>query len=257
MDRKDTVAKVSDRANAIAEKVRDAHLDERAAELAAQARDRVREARLDERAAEIAAIAREKLREADLETKAAGAVAGAGLVASQAADSARHAKERTLKAVGERLSDTNAGDRLSGTLVGEKLGLDKKSKRRPWWLLLLVGAAAAVGFKYVTQRRQDEAEFDWEVGEPIGQTGASASSDATSPSAAPGSSLPLEGRVREALGQDPRTSALPRLNVNVVEGTVFVRGAVDPTVDQDALKAVIQGVEGVTDVDLQVTVASS
>lgn len=253
MDRKDTVGKVSDRAAALAEKVREAKLDERAAELAAQARERVREARLEERAAEIAATAREKLREADLETKAAAAVAGAGAIAAQAADSTRDVTDRTFKRVGERLSDTSAGERLAGTAVGDKLGLDT-DKRRPWWLLILVAVAVAVGFKVVSQRRQEEAEFDWEVGEPIGQVNGEAS---TTPSAAPGTSLPLESRVREALGQDPRTSTLPRLNVNVVEGTVFVRGAVDAAVDQEALKSVIQGVEGVTDVDLQVTVTSS
>lgn len=62
---------------------------------------------------------------------------------------------------------------------------------------------------------------------------------------------PLADKVRTRLGEDPRTSDLPSLNINVVDGTVMVRGAVPDTADRDAIADVISGVEGVADVDIK------
>ena len=53
------------------------------------------------------------------------------------------------------------------------------------------------------------------------------------------------------LGEDPRTADLPSLNINVVDGTVVVRGAVPDSADQDAIRDVITGVEGVQNVDMK------
>ena len=249
MDRKKTVAKVQGRASAVAEKVRDAKLDERAAELAALARDKVREAELDARAAELAALAREAVHSSGIDDAAAELVARARNTAvvqqaseasSHLAESARETTERTLDRVGEWIGDGK---------VGEALGL-RRRRRLPRWSLLLgaaVAAGAAAGL--VVYRRRDAASpQEWDLGST------SAESGGLTRSTAPGVALPLEGRVREAIGRDERLTGMGPLNINVVDGTVFVRGSVSADMDQDALRTVIEGVEGVTDVDLQVSV---
>lgn len=257
MDRNDTVKKVQGTATALADRVRDAHLDERAAELAALAREKVRDAQLDERAAELAALAREKVRDARLDERAAELTAvartkvrdssvadQAGEVASQAAETARVATERALERVGEWLGDTDVGDRLTDTAVGERLGLDKKRRSRRW-LFAMVAVIAGIAAGVVATRKREDADDD--LSAHMGNGGGF--------TPAPAIASPLEERVREALGSDTRTAVVPPLNVNVVDGTVFVRGTVPADVDQEALRTVISSVHGVTDVDLQVTVS--
>lgn len=217
MDRNDTVTRVQETASALAEKVRDAKFDARAAELAALAREKLRDTELDARAAELAALAREKLHEG--------------------ADTAREATERTLDSVGEWIGDGK---------VGEALGLRRKRRSNPWAFVVAAAAAAGVAAGLAIFRRRDTRIDDsvWtNAGDEFGGV----------PASGTGVALPLEGRVREALGQDPRTATLTPLNINVVDGTVFVRGSVSGEIDEDALRSIIAGVEGVTDVDLQVT----
>lgn len=279
MNRNDPKARINQTAAAVAEKVREARLDDRASELAALAMEKLRESDLETKAADLANTTRKMIRDAELEARAAeiaaltrsrikdsglddlandvvGRVREAAVAlqasdaAQQAADAARDATDKTLGKVGEWLGDTPMGDRLTDTPVGDRLGL-KSARKRPWWALALIAGAAAAGTAVAVLRGRSEAEDPWAGEEFAGTTPPSSASVA--PSAA---DLPLEERVREALGQDARTSAIPRLNVNIVEGTVFVRGAVGADVDQEVLRTVIEGVEGVTDVDLQVTVST-
>ena len=246
MDRNDMVAKVQETAAALADKVRDAKLDERAAELADLAREKVRDAELDARAAELAALARQKVQESGVDDLAADlvarvretpvAVSAAGL-AGTAAVTARDATERTLDRVGEKLAEGR---------VGDALGLRRRKKNRSWLFIVAAALAAGAVAGFVVFRRRDAqlaAQWPAEDFEPSG-------------SAVPVVDLPLDGRVREAIGQDPRTADVAPLNVNVVDGTVFVRGFVGPEVDVEALRSVIASVEGVTDVDLQVNVTA-
>lgn len=220
MDRNETVAKVQETAAALADRVREAKFEERAAELAALAREKLRDVELEGRAAELAALAREKLHEG--------------------ADTARGATERTLDQVGEWIGEGK---------VGEALGLKRKRRVQPWTYVLGAAVAAGVAAGLVLFRRREPADDVWTSASDGDFGGVQRSS-------AEGVALPLEGRVREAIGQDPRTATLPALNINVVDGTVFVRGAVSSDVDQNALRSIIEGVEGVTDVDLQVTVSA-
>jgi BON domain len=240
MDRKKNVAKVQETAAALAEKVRDAKLDERAAEFATLARDKVREAELDARAGELAAKVRD-----------AAVVEQVAETAGHVAESARDAVETALDRMGERLSDSKVGERLVDTKVGDALGVHAKKRRKPWALLTAgaIAAGVAAGLVLFRRKEQQQSDIEWDTG-GLDSTGDLQRSDA------PGVALPLEGRVREAIGSDARTSTMPALNINVVDGTVFVRGTVTSEVDQDALRAVIEGVEGVTDVDLQVTVGT-
>ena len=275
MNRNDTLARVQETAAAVAEKVREARLDERASELAALAMEKLREAELDtkasdlakttrkmihdaeldKRAAEIAAATRGKIRDTGLDDLATDVVArvrdaAVALQASdagqQAAEAAREATDKTLERVGGWLSDKPAAERLKGTAVGDRLGLPARKRRRSWWAVTLIAGAAAAGAAVAVLRGRSEPEDPW--ADDLAIIPGEATSEMTT-----SADRPLEERVREALGQDPRTAEVPRLNVNVVEGTVCVRGAVPPNVDQDVLRTVIEGVEGVSDVDLQVT----
>lgn len=244
----DTVAKAQEAAGVLAERLRDAKLDERAAELAAMARGKVKQADLEARATELAATAKALLdsarideRAADLSAKVRDSAIGQRAVET-AADLAGTAREATDAGL-DRL-----GDWLGDSAVGERLGLKPPKRSRPWKSMAAaaLAAGAAIGVVTTRRRRDQELEREWAEGligpaeDPSGATGA----DITAP---------LADRVREAIGQDPRTSTLPELNVNVVDGTVFVRGSVPPSVDHDTLRIVIEGVEGVSDVDLQVT----
>jgi osmotically-inducible protein OsmY len=280
MKRNDPMARIQEAATAVAEKVREAHLDERASELAALAMEKLRESELDTKAAELAKTTRQMIRDAELEAKAAEIAAltrsrikDSGLddlandvvgrvreaaVALQASDAGQHAAEaareatdKTLEKVGEWLGDTDVGNKLADTAVGDRMGLSSPSRKRPWWALALIAGAAAAGTAVAVLRGRSETDDPWAGEEFAGTTPPSTGSVA--PTAA---DQPLEERVREALGQDPRTADVSRLNVNVVDGTVFVRGAVAANVDQSVLRTVVEGVEGVKDVDLQVTVAT-
>jgi hypothetical protein len=283
MNRNDPKARINQAAAAVAEKVREAHLDERASELAALAMEKLRESELDAKAAELAKTTRKMIRDAELEAKAAEIAAttrsrikDSGLddlatdmvsrvrdaaLALQASDAAQHAAEaareatdKTLEKVGEWLGDTPMAEKLTDTPMGERMGLSSPPRKRSWWALALIAGAAAAGAAVAVLRGREEAEDPWSGEEFAGQ--APTAPPFTSSVAPTSADRPLEERVREALGQDARTAGIPRLNVNVVEGTVFVRGAVGADVDQDVLRTVIEGVEGVSDVDLQVTVAT-
>ena len=285
MNRNDPKARINQTASAVAEKVREARLDERASELAALAMEKLRESELDTKAAELARTTRQMIREAELEAKAAEIAAvtrsrikDTGLddlandvvsrvrdaaVALQASDAAQHAAEaardatdKTLGKVGEWLGDTSIGDRLTDTPVGGRLGLTSPPRKRPWWALALIAGAAAAGAAVAVLRGRAEDEEDPWGADFAGESFGASEPPATSSVAPTVADRPLEERVREALGQDPRTSHVSRLNVNVVDSTVFVRGAVGADVNQDVLRTVIEGVEGVSDVDLQVTVST-
>lgn len=248
MDRNDLVARAQRKGSLLAGKVRDAKLDERAAELAEAARDRVREAELDTRAAELASLARQKVAESGVDDKAAELVARiretpvaqqAAGIAGAAAVTARETTERTLDLVGDKLAEGR---------VGDALGLERRRKGKAWPFVVAAAVAAGVAVGLVVFRRPGlELTDEWPG------AGDGAGGDALG---APAVALPLDGRVREAIGQDPRTAGVAPLNVNVVDGTVFVRGFVGPDVDVDALRSVIEGVNGVTDVDLQVNVTA-
>lgn len=249
MDRNDMMAKVQHTAATLADRVRDAKLDERAADLADLARERVREAELDVRAAELAATARQKVADAGVDDRAAELVARlretpaaqqAAVLAGAAALTARDATGRTLDVMGDKLSDGR---------VGEALGLRRRRRTKAWPFLVAAAVAAGVAAGVVAMRRRDVQMADDWPGEDFDPAPGHTVT-------APAVTLPLDGRVREAIGQDPRTSTIAPLNVNVVDGTVFVRGIVGPEVDVGALRSVIEGVEGVTDVDLQVDVTA-
>ena len=222
----------------------------KADELATRTREVWHDAGLDEKAAAVAAslaaagaAAGAKIKDAGLDEKAAELATRLrdSKTAQQAADVAREYSDRALERVNDWLVESGAGERLGIAAPPPA----KKSRSKLVWLLAI--AAAVVGAMAARNRGRQSPYGDMDMLEEAGPTGGSN---------APSEQRPLADKVRTAIGEDPRTRELPqRLNINVVEGTVFVRGPVPGGFDAEDLRTVIAGVEGVTDVDLQVTTA--
>lgn len=64
----------------------------------------------------------------------------------------------------------------------------------------------------------------------------------------------VEQRVRTALGEDPRTSALPRVNVEVNDGVAELRGSAPSDVAKRAAGEIAANAEGVSEVRNLITV---
>ena len=58
----------------------------------------------------------------------------------------------------------------------------------------------------------------------------------------------LEQRIRTRVGEDPRTSDVPRLDVEVDDGVAEIRGEVHSDDGKSAVEEIATGVEGVTEV---------
>lgn len=254
-------------------------LREQARELKAQARDLTRDAKLDERVADLVeqaqdladrARASEGLKRAQVRGGELAALGGEMALKARdtareswhdsglndrAADLAQRVKEseqyRTASHQGRDAADralASIGDWLSHGPAAKKLGVRPANKRRSagMWLLGVLGVAAgfAAGMVMGARKKATVDEFQSVVGR-IGQD--------TPDIGAPAAQKPVADEVRTRLGQDPRTSELPKLNINVAEGTVFVRGAVPEGTDEEAIRAVVGTVPGVEDIDLQLS----
>jgi hypothetical protein len=259
MGRKSSTTVVQDKAARLAAQLKEAKLDQRATDLAERVRDSEAFRSAQVKAAELAAVTREMAREAHLDDRAvdlAERVRDSAAVQTAAAN-VRDVSDRALLRLGGWLSEGKPAERLH---------LQPAKRRFPGWLAMILGLAAGYLIGMFTSKRDDlSTEFAstdaWTPPSPSPAPSTTAPSggleDGTGgiESTAPPQSIPekpLEDRVRTALGEDPRTADLPRLNVNVVEGTVFVRGTAPAGFDEVALRAVVEGVEGVIDVDLQV-----
>jgi hypothetical protein len=232
-------AAAAERTEQAAWKLRQAELEQRVTELAerlrqsefaakAQARGAGLAAGLQERSADLAAKAQPKVEELTSKAQAKGAE-----LAAKA-----QPKVEELTARGTELADVGmkrVGEKLSTGRAAEQLGIEPAQSRSrwPWFLVALVGIGAGYVLGMLTgARRSDDGN------EAIDQ------SLRTAP--------PLADAIRAQLTNDPRTAGLPDLQVNVSEGTVFVRGTIPADFDEKALREVIERVPGVEDVDLQV-----
>lgn len=257
---RESAAEVEVKAAQVAERIRGSDAVQRAqargAEFAATARTKVDEAHLEERAAALAATARSKAAESEA-------------AAQRAREQARRVGDERLERVGEWLAASKAGEALHVTRAPKRRGL-------PGVLLLVLGIAVGFAIAKLTASGKSDYEDDFAAAadrlsppqQPLGDspdrppdgppngpsdTLSTASPAATVPGDAPATGRPLAERVRAGLDADERTRELPGLAINVAEGTVFVRGTVPAGFDQSAIRAVVGGVPGVTDVDLQVT----
>ena|SRR5680860_620052 len=251
-------SQLDDRALELADRLRDTEAYARGAGLAATTSKKVRDAHLDQRALELAAL----LKSSDLATR---------LKASEMAAKAQKSSEDALGRAGVWLA---SGQR------GKKLGVRGRRSGATTWLFATLGVLVGYAVGAMTAPRRgadlrDEMAFsaqrlmhDTPSGDATAQTTAgpaSAGPASTGQQAAgqqmgdiptPPPQKTIADKIRTHLGEDPRTSSLPRLNVNVAEGTAFIRGTVPPGFDQAAIREIAAAVEGVTDVDLQVTVTA-
>ena len=241
------------------ERLRDAHLDDRAAAFADRAQDlaaaavhRLRDADLDDRAAELAERAQElvaqavgRLRDADLDDRAAE-------LAERAQELVAHAADRIRAA---DLDDKASAliDRVRRTPVPPAIAARRGVPR---WLLVATAVLGAAGFLGLRSRRRESADDAFTTSaEHLASPPAATPPASTAPTTTAPTAKPLAEMVRTNLSRDQRTADLGDLEINVAEGTVFVRGSVPSGTDEDAIREVIANVSGVRDVDLQVATA--
>jgi BON domain len=223
-----------------------------AAESAAAVRDlaqalmaQVRQLGIEEKASE--AVGRIKASDAYGKAQAKADELGKRVSESDAVTVGRESAARrtaaTLAALGTWLA---TGER------GKRLGIAQSRRRGVAWVTGLAGVGVGYAVGVLTAPKEGRqireqlmnrggGDFDNVAGR-IGQEW----DDITPPF-----ERPLADKVRTRLGEDPRTSDLPSLNINVVDGTVVVRGSVPDTTDRDAIHDVISSVEGVQNVDLK------
>jgi gas vesicle protein len=139
---------------------------------------------------------------------------------------------------------------------GKRLGISNSKRRGGGWVFGLLGVGAGYAIGLLTAPKQGR-EFREEL---VSRAGGNSSGDNVAgpigqewgrDDATPPFERPLADKVRTRLGEDPRTSHLPKLNINVVGSTVVVRGAVPEDADRGAIQDVISGVEGVEGVDME------
>lgn len=233
---------------------RAAELAERAADLAERVRDSAAFTKAQAKGSELADRTRVKLKEAELDQRA-----------NELADRVRQseAAQSTL-ATAQRMSDeqlSRLGGWLSQGKAAEKLGVRPARRGLPAWLAALIGVGVGylIGTLTAPKRGEDlrselaERSNEWK--DDLATTAQRLQQD-TADSSAPPSEKPIADEIRTRLGEDPRTAELPKLNVNVAEGTVFVRGSLPAGFDESAIRDVVASVPGVEDIDLQVTASS-
>lgn len=240
------INELADRSTDLAERLRDSDVYGQALYRSNEWADIARE-----RGVEAAEVAKARLADAGLDAKTA-----ALLEILRDSDTLGEARERARDLSEGAMA--GLGTWLGSGAVGERLGVQRRRRRWPAILLGLLGVAAGYAIGVLTApKRGEELRDDWSAASAsatdTAMKAASRVSQDTSDVSAPPAEKPLADKVRTRLGEDPRTADLPKLNINVVDGTVFVRGAVPSDADTEQIRGVVAEVEGVTDVDLQVT----
>lgn len=253
-----TSAEAQERVAALTEKAGQA-AQERAAELAERLRRSETFARAQRKGREIAQTARQRFEDSDLDQRAAELADRLqqqweqAEVERRAAELAKRAREheKTQQAVGKAKDATDSslaavGSWLASSKAGEKMGL--RRRRLPLWVIGVLGVLAGFVVGRVSASRS---------GPSLRDELALSADRLASPEPNPNPTTTLADTVRATLSSDPRTAPLRTLNVNVADGTVFVRGNLPPDaeVTEDAIRSVIAAVPGVTDVDLELSEA--
>lgn len=214
----------------------------------------------------------ERVRNADGYDRAQARVADATGKAQARASEMSNRAQRRASDVSRRVADSDAmtvgreataeksaaalaalGSWLSTGERAKQLGIGPARRGRRGWFWALVGVGVGYAIGVLTAPRQGREMRE----QLVNRAGGGADDNGVGHvgqrdlDGAPVFERPLADRVRTRLGEDPRTSDLPSLNLNVVDGIVVVRGALPDDADPEAVRAVIGDVEGVDEVDLQ------
>lgn len=222
----ESAAAIRDLAQALLTQVRDLGLDERAAEAVERVKGTDAYTRAQARAADVS----KRVAESDAVT-----------VGKESA-----AKRATAAAAG-------LGSWLATGRRGDALGIAPAKRGGLGWFFALLGVGIGYGIGILTAPKEGREIRDQLVSRaqaerlkgPVGRI------DGDHGTLAPSGDPQLADKVRTRLGEDPRTADLPSLNINVVDGTVVVRGAVPGDADEGAIRDVVGSVEGVRDVDME------
>ncbi|CAN5782660.1 hypothetical protein BH23ACT10_BH23ACT10_13850 [soil metagenome] len=246
--RKKTKAKKAQlEASAAAAEARRAAQDSAAAvrDLAQALMAQVKELGIDERAAETV----DRIRSSDTYGRAQ---AKANDLGKRVGESERVAVSRENAAKTTAAAMSGLGTWLASGKRGQALGISGSKRRGGGWFLALLGIGVGYAIGIFTAPKQGR-----EMREQIGGRGGSSwdgpvgNFSGDHGVAAPSGDPQLADKVRTRLGEDPRTTDLPSLNINVVDGTVVVRGSLPDDADEGAVRDVVADVDGVRDVEME------
>lgn len=147
---------------------------------------------------------------------------------------------------------TGLGAWLATGERGKRLGIAPSRRSGIAWVMGAIGVVIGYAAGVLTapkQGREIREQLISRSGDAFGSVAGRIGQDWEDTT--PPFERPLADKVRTRLGEDPRTADLPSLNINIVNGTVVVRGSVPDNVDQGAIADVISSVEGVDDVDIK------
>ena len=223
----DSAAAMRDLANALLAQLKELGLDEKALEAVERVKASDSYGRAQEKAAEVSKL----VAESD----------------SVAAGRERASATATAAAAG-------LGSWLARGKRGKALGIAPAKRNGLGWFLGLLGVGIGYAIGVLTAPKEGReireqlvnrrGSQPWDDG-PVG--GIEGDEGILAPSGDP----QLADKVRTRLGEDPRTAELPSLNINVVDGTVVVRGPLPDDTDQGAIRDVVSSVDGVDAVDLE------
>lgn len=243
----ESVSAIRDLAQALSTQLKDLGLDERAGEAVERLRSSEAYERAQARAAETSKMVQAKAGEA---SKRAQAQAGDVSKRIAETDAVTVGREATSRSTAKALAGLGAWLATGGR--GQRLGITSSKKRRTggWlWALLGIGVGYGIGILTAPKRGSEVREQIVHRGETAGTVAEHLTE--RRPDGAPPFERPLADKVRTRLGEDPRTADLPSLNINVVNGTVVVRGPLPDEVDESTVRDVIAEVEGVDEVDME------
>jgi gas vesicle protein len=218
-------------------------------ELAQALMAQVRQLGLDEKTSE----AVERLKASDTYNKAQ----------AKADELGKRVAESDAVAVGRETASRRTAQALTGLGTwlatgdrGKRLGISRSKGAGIGWVMGAVGVGVGYAAGVLTapkEGRQMREQLISRGGDAFDNVAGRIGQDWDDTT--PPFERPLADKVRTRLGEDPRTADLPSLNINVVDGTVVVRGSVPDGADQGTIADVISGVEGVDDVDIKLGTA--
>jgi hypothetical protein len=205
----------------------------------------VKELGLDEKAAE--AVEKVKATEAYGRAQAKASDVSRRVAESDAVTVGKENATRTATAAAAGL-----GSWLATGRRGEALGIAPAKRGGVGWIFALLGVGIGYAIGILTAPKGGREMRDQLVNRgPERWNGPVGTIDGDAGVVAPAGDPQLADRVRTRLGEDPRTADLPSLNINVVNGTVVVRGPSSDEADEGAIREVVSSVEGVHDVDME------